>query len=69
MIGAIPIIAENRIREARERGEFDNLAGAGRPLDLDAGYDPDWWIQRKIKREGFTREEVVMLLEKLRAVK
>ena len=28
------IIAENRIREAFERGEFDDLPGAGKPLDL-----------------------------------
>jgi DnaJ-like protein len=29
-------IAENRIREAIERGEFDNLPGAGQPLNLEA---------------------------------
>jgi hypothetical protein len=28
-------IAERRIREAQERGEFDGLPGAGAPLDLD----------------------------------
>lgn len=28
-------IAENRIREAMEQGEFDNLPGAGHPLSLD----------------------------------
>jgi hypothetical protein len=28
-------VAENKIREAMERGEFDNLPGAGKPLDLD----------------------------------
>ena len=26
---------ENRIREAIERGDFDNLPGKGKPLDLD----------------------------------
>jgi hypothetical protein len=30
-------IAENRIREAIQRGEFDNLPGAGKPIDLE-GY-------------------------------
>jgi len=30
-------IAENRIREAMQQGEFDNLPGAGKPIDLD-GY-------------------------------
>lgn len=28
-------IAENKIREAIARGEFDNLVGAGKPIDLD----------------------------------
>jgi hypothetical protein len=28
-------IAENRIREAIEQGEFDNLPGAGKPVNLD----------------------------------
>src|SRR6185369_17030418 len=28
-------IAENRIREAMEQGQFENLPGAGQPLNLD----------------------------------
>lgn len=40
------------IREAQERGEFDNLRGAGRPLDLGSGDDPDWWIKQKMRSEG-----------------
>lgn len=28
-------VAEERIQEAMRRGAFDNLPGAGRPLDLD----------------------------------
>ncbi len=28
-------IAENRIREAMEQGEFENLPGSGKPLNLD----------------------------------
>jgi len=28
-------LAENRIREAMEQGEFDNLPGAGQPLSLE----------------------------------
>ncbi len=30
---------EERIREAMEAGEFDNLEGAGKPLDLDAYFN------------------------------
>ena len=29
-------IAENKIREAMANGEFDNLSGRGKPVDLDA---------------------------------
>lgn len=28
-------LVEEQIRKAQERGDFDNLAGAGKPLDLD----------------------------------
>lgn len=41
------------IREAQERGEFDNLPGAGKPLgDLGDPNDPDWWVKGLIRREG-----------------
>ena len=34
------------------RGDFDNLPGAGKPLEgLTGRHDPDWWIRRKIERE------------------
>lgn len=43
---------ENAIQQAIRRGEFDNLPGAGKPLEgLTGQYDPDWWIRRKIERE------------------
>jgi hypothetical protein len=32
-------IAENRIREAMQAGEFDDLPGAGKPLDLDGYFE------------------------------
>ncbi|WP_409485264.1 DUF1992 domain-containing protein [Arsenicicoccus dermatophilus] len=45
-------LAEKRIREAQERGEFDNLKGAGKPLpSLDRPYREDWWITGLIERE------------------
>lgn len=40
------------IREATERGEFDNLPGAGKPLDLGSPDDPDWWVKGKLRSEG-----------------
>jgi hypothetical protein len=43
---------DRQIREARERGEFDNLPGTGKPLgDLGDPNDPDWWVRNYIKRE------------------
>lgn len=41
---------DRQIREAQEQGAFDNLPGAGKPLQID-GSDDDWWIKAKIKAE------------------
>ncbi len=41
-----------QIREAMDRGEFDNLPGAGKPIpDLDRPYDELWWVKQKLRRE------------------
>lgn len=32
---ALELIADRRIREAQDRGDFNNLPGAGAPLELD----------------------------------
>jgi hypothetical protein len=46
---------EIAIQQAMRRGEFDDLPGAGKPLEgLQQAYDPDWWIRRKIEREKLT---------------
>jgi hypothetical protein len=67
MIGAIPIIAENRIREAIERGDFECLEGAGRPLrDVDDHYDPNWWIRRKLQHEQLTPKDAKIIVERLK---
>ena len=43
---------ERQIREAAERGAFDDLPGAGKPIeDLDKPYDELWWVKRKLRRE------------------
>lgn len=41
---------ERSIREAQERGEFDDLPLAGKPLP-EGSSDPDWWVRSVIKRE------------------
>lgn len=43
---------DRQIREAIERGEFDELPGAGKPLQLDG--DPDWWVKSKIAAEDLS---------------
>jgi hypothetical protein len=46
---------DRQIREAQERGEFDNLPGAGKPLpDRGELYDEDWWLKQWIQRENLT---------------
>ncbi|SMH27921.1 protein of unknown function [Rathayibacter oskolensis] len=60
--GSLPENAEDRaafiettIQQAIRRGEFDDLPGAGKPLQgLGASHDPDWWIRRKIETENLT---------------
>lgn len=44
---------DRQIREAQERGEFDNLRGAGEPLKgLGGRDDENWWIKGLIEREN-----------------
>lgn len=44
---------DKQIREAQERGDFDGLPGAGKPLPhLGDPDDADWWVKGYIKREN-----------------
>lgn len=46
---------DRQIREARERGDFDDLPGAGKPLPgYGESYDEDWWIKDLVRRENIT---------------
>jgi hypothetical protein len=41
------------VQRAIERGDFDDLPGAGKPLPrLDD--DPNWWLKKLIERERIT---------------
>jgi hypothetical protein len=41
-----------QVRQAMERGEFDNLPGQGKPIeDLGVEHDPDWWVRKLVERE------------------
>ena len=44
---------EEMIREAQERGEFDNLPGKGKPLKgIDQPHDELWWVKEWLRREN-----------------
>lgn len=53
---------EDEVRRARlivdravARGEFDDLALAGKPIPgLGEAHDPDWWVKGLIQRENIT---------------
>jgi Domain of unknown function (DUF1992) len=56
---------DRQIREAQERGDFDDLGGKGRPIpDLDRPHDESWWIRRKLREEKFTRLPPALQLRK-----
>ena len=41
-----------QIRQAQERGAFDDLPGAGKPIEgLGTEHDPDWWLKKLVERE------------------
>jgi seryl-tRNA synthetase len=43
---------EAQIKQAQNRGEFENLAGAGKPIPkLADPHDSDWWVKDFIRRE------------------
>jgi Domain of unknown function (DUF1992) len=42
---------ERQVREAIERGEFDNLPGAGKPIPgINGREDEHWWIKSFLDR-------------------
>ena len=41
-----------QFRTAMERGDFDDLPGAGKPIEgLGEEHDPDWWLKQLVERE------------------
>ena len=56
-------LADRRIEEAMKEGKFDNLSGAGKPLDLEPMPAEEnarltWWTLRILKNADFTPEEI-----------
>ena len=40
-----------QVRQAIDRGDFRDLPGYGKPLQLSDQHDPDWWVRRLVERE------------------
>jgi ribosomal protein L40E len=60
---ALRRLADRKIEEAMRAGKFDNLPGAGKPLDLepmpaDENARLMWWALRIFKQNDFTPDEV-----------
>jgi hypothetical protein len=56
-------LADKRIEDAMAEGKFDNLEGAGKPIELeDIPADENarmlWWALRIMKNNNFTPDEV-----------
>jgi len=73
----LEVLAERKIREAMERGEFANLPGAGKPLRLedDSMIPEDLRVAYKILRnagcippELEVRKEIITLRDLLRTI-
>jgi len=57
-------LADKRIEDAIAEGKFDNLQGAGKPLELepmpaDEGARMMWWALRILKQNDVIPEEIV----------
>jgi hypothetical protein len=60
---------EAQLQRAQNAGEFDNLAGAGKPLKLADQHDPDWWVKDFIRREDIETEALLPPAVQLRKEK
>jgi hypothetical protein len=56
---------DRQINEAQERGEFDNLPGAGKPLPRGA-LNGDAWLRNYLDREGVSAEAMLPVPLRLR---
>lgn len=57
---------ESAIDQAIARGDFDDLPGAGKPLNLPARHDPDWWIAQRLADDDLDRDALLPAVVLLR---
>lgn len=58
--------ADEAIDAAIARGDFDDLALAGKPLNLPARHDDDWWIRQRIDDGDIDRTALLPVVVLLR---
>jgi hypothetical protein len=64
---SFPSWIDQQIAAAQERGAFDDLPGAGKPLPKrSAADDTQAWLRDKLRREGVSTEELLPTPLKLR---
>jgi Domain of unknown function (DUF1992) len=57
---------DQQIQDAADRGAFDDLPGAGKPLPDHRDDDGQRWIREKLRREGVSADELLPPPLKLR---
>ena len=66
---------DRQVREAQERGEFEHLPGAGKPIPgLGDTHDELWWLKQMLEREKLSvtpaalglRKDVEQAIERIR---
>ncbi|MFI9504478.1 DUF1992 domain-containing protein [Nocardia sp. NPDC052566] len=51
---------DKQVREATERGEFDNLPGTGKPIPgAGAEVDENWWLRGYLRKEGVSGDAML----------
>lgn len=51
---------EKQIRLAQERGDFDNLPGAGKPIPHSGDVDDElWWVKNYLRRENLPTDALL----------
>jgi hypothetical protein len=60
---ALRRLADKRIEDAMKEGKFDNLQGAGKPIELEPMPAEEnarltWWALRILKNNDFTPDEI-----------
>jgi hypothetical protein len=54
---------DRQIREAQERGDFENLPSAGKPFAHEP-HDENWWLKKKVREEEGTALPASLQLRK-----